>query len=151
MATFLLILHGICALLLIGAVSHQALGVFWPRRPGQTDFVANARGIRPQIYVMPIIILFVVTFVLGATIYPVYRVYVRPPLEDLRVLYGIGLFEIKENFAAIVLASLPAYWYFWKRTSDYPTTRAALTAIVAITVWYNFIAGHILNNLRGFG
>jgi len=151
MATFLLILHGICALLLIGAVSHQALGVFWPRRPGQTDFVANARGIRPQIYVVPIIILFVVTFILGAAVYPVYRVYVRPPLEDLRVLYGIGLFEIKENFAAIVLASLPAYWYFWKRTSDYPTTRAALTAIVFTTVWYNFIAGHILNNLRGFG
>ena len=151
MATFLLILHGICALLLIGAVSHQALGVFWPRRPGQTDFVANARGIRPQIYVVPIIILFVITFILGATVYPVYRVYVRPPLEDLRVLYGIGLFEIKENFAAIVLASLPAYWYFWKRTSDYPTTRAALTAIVFTTVWYNFIAGHILNNLRGFG
>jgi hypothetical protein len=151
MATFLLILHGICALLLVGAVTHQALGVFWPRRPGQTDFLANARGIRPQIYVVPIIVLFVTTFILGATVYPVYRVYVRPPLEDLRVLYGIGLFEIKENFAAIVLAMLPAYWYFWKKTSDYPTTRAGMTAIVFVTVWYNFVAGHILNNLRGFG
>jgi len=151
MATFFLIIHGICALLLVGAVTHQALGVFWPRRPGQTDFIANARGIRPQVYVIPIMILFVVTFILGAGIYPIYRVYVRPPLEDLRVLYGIGLFEIKENFAAIVLALLPAYWYFWKKTSEYPTTRAALTAIVAVTVWYNFIAGHILNNLRGFG
>jgi len=30
--TFLLIMHGIFAVLLIGAVSHQALGVFWPRR-----------------------------------------------------------------------------------------------------------------------
>ena len=126
MITFLLIVHGILALFLVGAVTHQALGVFWPRRPGQTDFLANARGIRPQLYVTPIIILFVITFILGAGIYPVYRVYVRPPLEDLRVLYGIGLFEIKENFAAIVLASLPAYWYFWKKTSDYPTTRTAL-------------------------
>lgn len=151
MFTFLLIVHGILALFLVGAVTHQALGVFWPRRPGQTDFLANARGIRPQVYVTPIVILFTITFILGASIYPVYRVYVRPPLEDLRVLYGIGLFEIKENFAAIVLAALPAYWYFWKRTSDYPTTRAALTAIVFVTVWYNFIAGHILNNLRGFG
>jgi len=146
MFTFLLIVHGILALFLVGAVTHQALGVFWPRRPGQTDFLANARGIRPQVYVTPIVILFTIPF-----IYPVYRVYVRPPLEDLRVLYGIGLFEIKENFAAIVLAALPAYWYFWKRTSDYPTTRAALTAIVFVTVWYNFVAGHILNNLRGFG
>jgi len=144
-------MHDIMALLLVGAVSHQALGVFWPRRPGQTDFVANARGIRPQVYVIPIIILFATTFVIGAGLYPIYRVYVRPPLEDLRLTYGIGLFEIKENFAAIVLAMLPAYWYFWKKTSEYPTTRAALTGIVAVTVWYNFIAGHILNNLRGFG
>jgi hypothetical protein len=151
MITLGLILHGVCALFLIGAVTHQALGVFWPRRPGQTDFVANARGIRPQVYVTPIIILFVVTFVLGAALYPIYRVYVRPPLEDLRLTYGIGLFEIKENFAAIVLAMLPSYWYFWKKTSEYPTTRAAMTAIVFTTVWYNFIAGHILNNLRGFG
>ena len=46
--TFLLIMHGICALLLVGASTHQALGVFWPRRPGQTDFVANARGFGPR-------------------------------------------------------------------------------------------------------
>ena len=44
------------------AVSHQALGVFWPRRPGQTDFVANARGIRPQVYVEAILVLYVITF-----------------------------------------------------------------------------------------
>ena len=150
MITFLLIVHGILALFLVGAVTHQALGVFWPRRPGQTDFLANARGIRPQVYVTPIVILFVITFILGASIYPIYRVYVRPPLEDLRVLYGIGLFEIKENFAAIGLALLPAYWYFWKKAPEFTTTRKALTAIYFFTIWYNFIAGHLLNNVRGF-
>ena len=102
--TFLLILHGIFAVFLIGALTHQTLGVFWPRRPGQTDFVANARGIRPQVYVEGVIVLFVITFILGAWIYPTYRVFVRPPLEDLRILYAIGLFELKENFLAISLA-----------------------------------------------
>jgi hypothetical protein len=127
-------------------VTHQALGVFWPRRPGQTDFLANARGIRPQIYVAPIIVLFVVTFILGATVYPVYRVYVRPPLEDLRVLYGIGLFEIKENFAAIVLAMLPAIGTEKDlRLSD---DAGRFDRDCFVTVWCNFIAGHILNNLR---
>src|SRR6266550_8110206 len=136
MITFFLIMHGILALLLVGAVTHQALGVFWPRRPGQTDFLANARGIRPQLYVTPIIILFVVTFVVGASLYPVYRVYVRPPLEDLRLLYAIGLFEIKENFAAIVLAMLPAYWYFWKHRPQYPGTVTILTLIYFGLIWY---------------
>jgi hypothetical protein len=149
--TFLLILHGILAMLLVGAVTHQALGVFWPRRPGQTDFVASARGIRPQVYVEAIIVLFIITFILGATIYPTYRVYVRPPLEDLRALYAIGLFEMKENFLAIMLATLPAYWFFWRRTQDYPQTRAVLTALLVFSVWFGFITGHILNNVRGFG
>ena len=147
--TALLIVHSVMAVFLIGAITHQTLGVFWPRRPGQIDFVANARGIRPQLYVNAVIILYVTTFVLGSFLYPTYRVFVRPPLEDLRLLYAIGLFEVKENFAAIGLAMLPAYWYFWKQAQNYPTTRAAITAILFATIWYNFIAGHILNNVRG--
>lgn len=149
--TFLLIMHGIFALLLVGALTHQALGVFWPRRPGQTTFVANARGIRPQVYVEAIIILYVVTFILGSWIYPTYRVFVRPPLEDLRILYAIGLFEMKENFLAVMLAALPAYWFFWRRTQDYPQTRMWLTGLLVFSVWFSFIVGHILNNVRGFG
>ncbi len=150
MDTALLIIHSVCALFLIGAITHQALGVFWPRQPGQTDFVAKARGINPAGYVTAIMVLYVVTFLLGAYIYPVYRVYVRPPLQDLMLTYAIGLFEIKENFAAIGLAMLPAYWYFWKKAPEYTTTRKAMVAIYFLTIWYNFIAGHLLNNVRGF-
>ena len=147
--TTLLIWHGIVAVFLLGAITHQTLGVFWPRRPGQTDFIANARGIRPQLYVQVIIILYVIEFILGSLLYPTYRVLARPPLEDLRILYIIGYFEVKENFAAIVLAMLPAYWYFWKQNPKYPTARAAMTAILFATIWYNFIAGHLVNNARG--
>ncbi len=150
MITALLIIHGVIAVFLIGAITHQTMGTFWPRRPGQTDFVANARGVRPQVYVSAIIALYVVTFFLGAFLYPTFRVFVRPPLQDLQLTYAIGLFEIKENFAAIGLATLPSYWWFWKKTNDYPTTRRALTAIFFVIIWYNFIAGHILNNVRGF-
>jgi hypothetical protein len=113
--------------------------------------VANARGIRPQVYVEAVIFLYIITFILGAWIYPTYRVFVRPPLEDLRVLYAIGLFEMKENFLAVMLAALPAYWYFWRRTQDYPQTRAWLTGLMVFSVWFSFLVGHILNNVRGFG
>jgi membrane-bound metal-dependent hydrolase YbcI (DUF457 family) len=147
--TTLLIIHGVIAVFLLGAITHQTLGVFWPRQPGQTDFVAQARTLRPQIYVQVIIILYVIEFALGALIYPAYRVVSRPPLEDLRILYVIGVFEAKENFAAIVLAMLPAYWYFWSKQPEYRKVRAAMTAILFVTVWYNFVAGHIVNNARG--
>jgi membrane-bound metal-dependent hydrolase YbcI (DUF457 family) len=123
--------------------------VYWPRRPGQSGLVARARGVNPAGYVETIIILYVIEFAIGATLYPTYRVLARPPLQDLQLTYVIGLFEVKENFAAIVLATLPAYWYFWKKAPDYKTTRAALTAIIFVVVWYNMIAGHLVNNARG--
>ena len=149
MITFMLILHGIVAVFLLGAVTHQALSVFWPRRPGQNGFVARARGPNPMGYVQAIIILYVIEFALGAILYPTYRVLARPPLQDLQLTYVIGLFEVKENFAAIVLAMLPAYWYFWSKAPEYKTTRAALTGIIFVVVWYNMIAGHLVNNARG--
>ena len=150
MDTAVLIVHGICAMFLIGAITHQALGVFWPRRPGQSGFVARMRVANSSGYVTAIMVLYVVTFLLGSYIYPIYRVFVRPPLQDLQLTYAIGLFEVKENFAAIVLAMLPSYWYFWRKAPEFPVTRKAITAIMFATIWYNFIAGHILNNVRGF-
>src|SRR5882672_2202110 len=142
MITFLLILHGIFSVFLLGAVTHHALSVFWPRQPGQTGLVARARGVNPGGYVQAIIILYVIEFTLGAILYPTYRVLARPPLQDLQLTYIIGLFEVKENFAAIVLAMLPAYWYFWKKAPEYKTTRTAITGIIFVVVWYNMIAGH---------
>jgi hypothetical protein len=149
MITFLLILHGIFSVFLLGAVTHHALSVFWPRRPGQTDLLARARGVNSAGYVQTIIILYVIEFTLGALLYPTYRVLARPPLQDLQLTYVIGLFEVKENFAAIVLAMLPAYWYFWSKAPEYKTTRTALTGIIFVVVWYNMIAGHLVNNARG--
>ncbi len=150
MDTAVLIVHGICAMFLVGAITHQALGVFWPRRPGQSGFVARMRVANSSGYVTAIMVLYVITFLLGSYIYPIYRVFVRPPLQDLQLTYAIGLFEVKENFAAIVLAMLPSYWYFWRKAPEFPVTRKAITAIMFATIWYNFIAGHILNNVRGF-
>jgi len=150
MITVLLIIHGILAMFLVGAITHQSLGVFWPRRPGQTDFIARARGMNPAGYVNAILVLYVVVFLLGSILYPTYRVFVRPPLQDLQLTYAIGVFEVKENFAAICLAMLPSYWYFWKKAPEFATTRRAITAILFCAIWYNFVAGHILNNVRGF-
>jgi hypothetical protein len=147
--TTLLMMHGALAVFLLGAVTHQFMAVAWPRQPGPADFVASMRIMRPQIYATPIVIMYVAEFILGATIYPEYRVVSRPPLEELRILYIIGLFEMKENFAAIVLAMLPAYWYFWKKAPEAATARKMVTAILFGAVWFALLAGHMVNNARG--
>jgi hypothetical protein len=82
-----------------------------------------------------------------------FRVDVRPDLERARHWTALGLFDLKEHFVAIGLALLPAYWVCWRRPrADEPArTRAALTAILAFIVWWSFLIGHVLNNMKGFG
>jgi hypothetical protein len=47
---------------------------------------------------------------------------------------------------------LPAYWYFWRAPAAAGGTRvrAILTGLLCFVVWWNFLVGHIINNLRGF-
>ena len=100
------------------------------------------------------IVLFVVTaFIGGVLIYPSYRLVVRPILVNLRLNGANGAFELKEHFVAIALGLLPAYWYFWRTplVKEHATTRAVITVTLAAVVWFSFIVGHVVNNIRGFG
>jgi len=62
-----------------------------------------------------------------------------------------GVFEIKEHLIAIGLGLLPAYWLFWQQPLDSAaaSARRALTWLLAFFVWWGFIVGHVLNNIRG--
>lgn len=152
MITVLLIAHSLCAVFMLGALTHQAMSVFWPPGPGQRSLFASFRAVRAATYTNTIIVLFVVTAALGATMYPTYRLAVRVVLEDLRMNAANGIFELKEHFVALGLGMLPAYWYVWRsRTTEHVGARRALTLILALIVWYAFIVGHVLNNIRGFG
>jgi hypothetical protein len=48
---------------------------------------------------------------------------------------------------------LPVYWLLWKKVplTEQVAYRAIVTTILAAFVWYSFLVGHVLNNLRGFG
>ena len=94
-----------------------------------------------------------VTFIFGAWIYTKYRMYVRLPLETQQYWKTQGIFELKEHLAVIGLGLLPIYWYFWKnaRNPEYDSARRWLTVVLAVMVWYMFLVGHIVNNVRGFG
>jgi hypothetical protein len=71
--SILLIIHGILAVFLLGAVTHQAVGAVWPVTKRTSGFVGAVRSVNGMNYTNAIIILFIVTFALGTIIYPTYR------------------------------------------------------------------------------
>jgi hypothetical protein len=152
MIVVLLILHALLAVTLLGAITHQTLSVWLPARTQAESFVARVRAVTPASYANAIVVLYLATATLGAIIYPSYRLNVRIVLEQLQLYAANGAFELKEHFVAVGLGMLPAYWYFWRRplAADHARTRAVLTAVLAFVVWWSFIVGHVLNNIRGF-
>ena len=154
MITTLLIVHGLIAVALLGALTHQALSVWWPaaaKRSG--SFLTNARAVASTSYTNAIIVLFLITATLGAILYPAYRLGIRVVLQDYHLLVPEGSFELKEHFVAVGLGLLPAYWFYWRRplAPDCAVARTALTTLLAFIVWWAFLVGHVLNNIRGFG
>jgi hypothetical protein len=152
MITTILIIHSLLAVTMLGALTHQTLALWWPARTGHS-VATSFRGVRSQIYTNTIVVLFVLTAIGGALLYPSYRIGVRPILEQLRLNSANGIFELKEHAVAIGLGMLPAYWYYWRQplAPEYRMARRMLTSLLAVIVWWGFLTGHILNNIRGFG
>jgi hypothetical protein len=152
MITVLLIVHGLLAVVLLGGITHQAFSVVpLAASSDRRSFWARFRNVNGPAYVVPIVVLFVVTSVLGGGIYPHYRIYVRTFLEDMSMARSNGVFEIKEHLVAIGLSVLPAYWLYW-RTPLGPEDAAArryLTWLLAFVIWWGFLVGHVLNNIKG--
>ena len=150
MTTFLLIMHGLMAVALLGGLTHQAFAVLWPARAAG-GFTSAYRAVSAARFTNAIITFYVMTFVLGAVIYPPYRIAVRTWIERARLWHISGLFEYKEQALAIGLAMLPFFWLVWRNPKDesMDSARKWTTAILCVIVWYSFIAGHIVNNVRG--
>ncbi len=151
----LLIIHGLASIVLIGAITHQAIMV-WPAKHAEQPqaFFTRLRSLpQPSIYANTVVILYAANFFLGAFLYTSYRVDVRPYLEDTGLFLAAGAFETKEHIAVLGLGLLPAYWLFWKEPSraGSVTARSYITLLLAFFVWWNFIIGHVLNNIRGLG
>jgi hypothetical protein len=120
-------------------------------RPG--SFFGRFRTVPPAAFANAVVVLYLAVAVLGAVIYLDFRVDVRPTLEQAGHWQVLGFFDLKEHFVAIGAALLPAYWVCWRRPRDDEPIRprAILTSIIAFIVWWGFLAGHITNNIMGFG
>ena len=152
MMTALLILHGLLAAALLGAVTHQALAASIRRaEPRKRSFFARFRNTDAAAYGTPVVVLFVAVMVAGAILYPRYRLIVRPLLQTMDLRAANGAFELKEHFSAIGLILLPAYWACWKQplAPEYGWARVWLTWMLALTVWWNFVVGQLLVAIKG--
>jgi hypothetical protein len=91
--------------------------------------------------------------VLGAVVYLYFKVDVQPILERERHWHAMGYFDLKEDFVVIGLGVLPAYWYCWRGpvNGQHHQIRIILTVLLAFIVWWSFLVGHVMNNIRGFG
>jgi hypothetical protein len=153
-----LLLHGLCAMFLLGALTHQAASC-WRNsglgggRSRSQNLAAGFAAVRPGLYSNAVIISYVLTMVLGDVVYGPYRVDVKTMLFDLQLWSWNGVFEIKEHLVAVGFFLLLPYRILWQLPlePELARSRRLLTTLLAAIVWYALIAGHLLNNLKGVG
>lgn len=150
--TALLILHGLLAVVLIGALTHQAVaGALKRAEVRGRQIYARLRATDASLYTNIVVALYIAVAVLGAVLYPRYRSVVRPLVQTMDLRTANGAFELKEHFSALGLLLLPGYWAAWKQPAgaDYQAARLWLTWIMAGFVWWNFVTGQWLVAIKG--
>ena len=143
----LLTAHLLVGVALLGAVTHQAVALLSPSAVKGGRFIARYAKADHAAFTVAISVLFASSVLLGGLLYPSYRLHVRIPFEELSFGWAIGLFELKEHFGGIGLGLIPAYVCAWR--SGNAAGRIGMTLVLAFIAWWNFLVGHVLNNLRG--
>ena len=153
MTTAILILHGLVAVALIGAITHQTLATCAPPNAKPHSFFGRFRAIPAARFTNAIVVLYSTSWLLGAVVYLYFKIDIQPTFERDRHWHAMGFLDLKEDFVVIGLGMLPAYWFCWRGTdnSQHLRLRAALTVLLAFIVWWSFIVGHVMNDIRGFG
>ncbi|WP_041953876.1 hypothetical protein [Bradyrhizobium japonicum] len=141
------------AVALLGAITHQTLATWATVGTRPSSFFGRFRSVPSARFADAVVVLYAISILLGGIIYLYFRVDIRPELERAGHWPALGFFDLKEHFAAIGFALLPAYWVCWRRPhADEPAqTRTMLTSILAFVIWWGFLTGHVVNNIRGFG
>jgi hypothetical protein len=143
----LTVVHAVAAMVMLGAVTHQAI-VAWRALRGRL----NPRLART--YAVTGLIACAVTTAIGAAIYPTYRYYVRGQYLDHCAVGISKLFDVKEDFAVFGLLLAALVWIVARgleRQSprDHFWIYAGSTCTLAGLVWFNSISGLLIALTRG--
>jgi len=146
----LLVLHAGGSIVLIGASTHHAL---------QMRHYLRGRFGREKLektYAKVVSVAYVLTFALGAMLYPSYRVHVRGYYLDRFAPEFSGLFDLKETYASLTLVvavALGALAFTLRPTETPALVRvyAVMSLIVCAVVWFNVVAGLLVVSAHGVG
>jgi hypothetical protein len=146
----LLVLHAGGSIVLIGASTHHAL---------QMRHYLRGRFAREKLektYAKVACVAYVVTFALGALLYPSYRVHVRGYWLDRHAPAFAALFDVKETYASLALVVAVALGALAAtlRPAEAPALArvyAVMSFLVCAVVWFDVVAGILVVSARGVG
>lgn len=146
----LLVLHAAGSIVLVGASTHHALAV--------RHYLAGRFGRRAheRRWAQVTAVAYVLTYGLGALLYPSYRVFVRGFYLDRYAPLYAGLFDVKEIFASLVLVVALALGALSRtlepsREPHLARIYAAMSLVVCAVVWLNVVLGLLVTSVRGLG
>ncbi|MBI2038478.1 MAG: hypothetical protein HYT19_00960 [Candidatus Nealsonbacteria bacterium] len=125
----------------IGIISLFALGfgVYLIVKRAKIDWSSGLRASLVGIWA------YILTFVLGLLIYPVFRIKVRAEYFDIKLPWLSGLFEIKEYLAAIgffiALTLLGFYFFFRIGEAEKPIKQSFINLLFVLFLITFFSAG----------
>ena len=116
MATALLIIHGLVAVALLGAITHQTLASWAPAGAQPGSFFGRFRAVQPAAFANAIVVLYVVSALLGRDRLSVLQGRHQPEPGTRSSLAGASASSISRRISLpSALGLLPAYWVCWRR------------------------------------
>ena len=93
-----MIIHGLLAVTMLGALTHQVMSVLAPVRQGAGPggIVTRFRAVQGAGYATAVCVLWVLTYIFGAYIYTKYRMYIRIPIEAQGYWKTQGVFDLEQ-------------------------------------------------------
>jgi len=144
----LLLAHLFATFVLVGSLTHNLFGVI--------NYLRGkfARQKLQNLYIKVSLWAYIIVYVIGALIYPAYRIHLRHNYFDPQLPWATGLFEVKEHWGALGLALLLVY-YFLSRSFQPEKEKEKLSLYVPLCfllnliLWYKVIVGCYLTVLKG--
>ena len=144
----LLLVHLFATFVLIGSMTHNLLIV--------VGYVRGKFGRQKLewLYVRVSLWTYIIVYVIGALIYPAYRIYIRHHYFDPQLPWATGLFEVKEHWGAVGLAMFFVYYFLRKsfqpaEEKDKLFLYIPLCFLLNLILWYKVIVGCYLTLLKG--
>ena len=144
----LLLAHLFVTIVLVGSLTHNLLVV--------VKYVRGKFGRQKLelLYARVALWSYVIVYVLGALIYPAFRVYIRAEYFDPELPWATGLFEVKEHWGAVGLALFFVYYLLRKKMQpeqerDKLFLYVPLCVLLNVIVWYKVVVGCYLSLLKG--